>query len=182
MEDLFARIGRALELLTGNSTLNGEQREECVRLATELQQTDETINRIVSDRVQAAADDHGGRLAVLEQAKLHTDTVVFSKANLLALEASGDDEEELANIRRVFNGADPALFDHDGDGAAGGSEPAPATDDPAQMTIAQATAWLDENSVDHKGVTKVADLRDLVAASQKSLTTGQGSETVSGVG
>lgn len=164
MEDLLARVGLVLSHLIANSTIHGPQKEEAERLAAELQAFPGSINSMVEERVRAHVEAVQGRVDVLEEGKRKADFVVFSNANLESLEANGTDEEELANIRRTFGR--PDKFDRDGDGAPGGSMPAPPTDNPDEMTIAMAEAWLDERGVDRTGVTKRDDLRALVRKEQ----------------
>lgn len=62
MNDVFARIGAALTHLLSQSTVNGSQRDEVERLATELQQLETNMDTIVTERVQAASEALEGKL------------------------------------------------------------------------------------------------------------------------
>jgi hypothetical protein len=186
MDDIFARIGLTMGHLLSHSTVEGPARDEAARLIEELKATDVTIHRVVQERVAAEIEALAGKVNSHERKLNQVGAVTFSRANLASLEESGSDEEELVNLRRVFNGADPERFDHDGDGFAGGSLANPPTDDPEKMTIAQAKKWLDDNEVDYTGVTRVDDLRALVSgkmadiANAGALTAGSESATVAG--
>ena len=83
---------------------------------------------------------------------------------------AGESGKTLPVLLQANAGADPAKFDHDGDGAPGGGLPAAPTDDPAAMTAVQAKAWLDANGISYKSTARVAELRELVATSQAILS------------
>lgn len=189
MKDIYARVGTVLSHLLAASTVHGPAKQECERLITELMGTDASVDTAVQQRVTAAMDELSGRVAALEQGQDRVRSAVFSGAGQKALlDACGADTAAAEALKGLFNGADPAKFDHDQDGAAGGRAPNPPTDNPDEMTIAQAKAWLDEHGVDHAGLTKVADLRQLVKASMpageaapQTLTAGGGNDTVTPV-
>jgi hypothetical protein len=166
--DYFARIGLVLRDLTENSTLNGDKKAEALRLAAELEAASDDLVTIINDRVRATTEAQDGRIVVIEESRAKIEAVVFSTSNAasLGLEVPAPTDEEKARLKDLFNGADPRLFDHDGDGEPGGSEPAADTEDPDQMTVAQATEWLDAHEIDHKGVTLRDDLRQLVREAQ----------------
>lgn len=66
MEDVFARIGRAIEHLKGNSTLVGAPAEEVQRLSAELQSFEAGIGAQIREAVAKAMDEIIGRIASLE--------------------------------------------------------------------------------------------------------------------
>lgn len=173
MNDLFARTGIILEHLLNQSTLNGDVKAEGLRLAAELKVARDDIGRRIDERVQAAVEAVVGRLEALEAGKRAADAVVFSRANLSSLEGASDDPAEMERLWEVFNGADPARFDHDADGTPGGSTPAAPTDVVSEMTVAQLKAALDEKGIGYPSDARKADLQGLLAAAS-------GPETVSG--
>lgn len=128
MNDLFARIGTVLERLLSVSTVNGDARTEALRLCQELQSAPDDIAKQIDARVEANIEAAVGRLAALEQGKRQTDAIVFSTSNAksLGLPVPEPTKDEHDRLRELFNGADPAMFDHDGDGRPGGSLPEPA--------------------------------------------------------
>lgn len=205
MADYLSRIGTALRALTDNSTLNGDVRTEILRLSDELIACEDQFASMIRDRVRAEIEAVSGRLQALEEGKAKADAVIFSTAAAGALGVPGAppvSDADKERLRDIFNGADPTLFDHDGDGQPGGSlpvedpEPEPAaepepTPEPApepepepeavaaEMTIAEAEAWLDAHEVDRKGVTRRDDLRALVVDEQARLAEAAGKDTES---
>lgn len=141
MKDLFARVGTVLGHLLAASTVHGPAREESLRIIDELKASSDSIEDIVRERVRQELEGIHGKVVALEHDQLRT-------------------------REAVFNGAPPAAFDHDRDGNPGGSPPAPPTDNPDEMTVAQAKAWLDERSIEYPAAAKKAELVELVKAAQ----------------
>lgn len=56
MDDVFARIGLALERLLHQSTVHGPEKEEVARLAAELQAFEGSINTVINERILASSD------------------------------------------------------------------------------------------------------------------------------
>lgn len=213
MNDVFARIGLALQHLLDQSTCHGPAREEVARLATELQAFKEGVGALIDDRVRAAVEEAEGRVnstingsfealaSALEAAEIPftppqagtlpppapepapepgpstepapvggentdsggigTDTVVSVGGSDTIPAVAGADS--LAGTSdQAFNGADPAAFDHDGDGSAGGDTPNPPTDDPDLMTVAQLKAALDAKGVSYPSGALKAELVELL--------------------
>ena len=57
MDDVFARIGLALQHLLHQSTVHGPEREEVARLAAELKEFEGKINAAIDERINAALDE-----------------------------------------------------------------------------------------------------------------------------
>lgn len=62
MHDVFPRIGLAIQHLVYQSSINGPQKDEALRLAEELQSCDENLNEIVNARVAAALEGIEARI------------------------------------------------------------------------------------------------------------------------
>lgn len=62
MDDVFARIGLALERLLHQSTVHGPEKEEVARLAAELQRFEGSINTVINERILAATGASEGRV------------------------------------------------------------------------------------------------------------------------
>lgn len=183
MKDLFARIGTVLESLLVTSTVHGAARDEANRLVEELKGLDLSIEEVVADRVRAATEGLGGQVQALEEGQGRTSGILFSTAARNALLATTDSEEEHKKLEALFNGANPAAFDHDKDGNAGGSEAHPPTDNPDDMTVAQAKAWLDERQIEYPSGARRDELRELVKSKMPAPVTDGGTggpETAAG--
>lgn len=72
-------------------------------------------------------------------AKAAAEDTVSAPAEPEAPAAETTDAVQNQDDPSLFNGADPALFDHDGDGHAGGSLPKPDTDKPAPKAHVEPT-------------------------------------------
>ena len=165
MSDYFARIGRVLEALVSVSTINGDVKSDALALCAELKSASDNLTAAVEERVRAATETLAGQVSVLEQGRERVDAIVFSNAGrgVLLGDAGPSDEAEQARLRELFNGADPAKFDHDGVGGVGGSAPNPPTQNIDEMTVAQLKSVLDEQGRDYPATAKKADLQNLVA-------------------
>lgn len=191
MNDLFARSAIALEHLLSASTVHGPAKEETLRIIAELRDAPDNFGARVEERVRALAEQMDGRVTALEAGKRHSDAVVFSNANAasLGVSAAGVSDEERARLRDLFNGADPAAFDHDGNGQPGGSvpslptpEPTPAPvsvgdEAPGEMTVAELKAALDDKGIGYPSSARKADLQALLDESDITRT---GDDTLSG--
>lgn len=192
MNDYFARIGSVLAVLVTQSTLNGDFKQEALRLCDELRKAPDDFATHVAEQVGKAAEEVHGRLAALEEGKRRADAVVFSGplTSILTGDAVGISEEDRLAMRELFNGADPAAFDHDGDGFPGGSLPqdpeqtmpeadtlsAPAGGDTISapdvisteplavdaLTVAQLREELDSRQVGYPSDARKADLQKLL--------------------
>lgn len=185
MSDYFARIGRVLEAMVAVSTINGDLRAEANLLIAELKAAPDTLTTAVEDRVRAATEAIAGRVGVLEQGRERVDAIVFSNAGrgVLLGDAGPSDDAEKARLRELFNGADPAKFDHDGDGQPGGSTPAPApaTDFPTgaaidEMTVAELKVELAARDIPIPAKASKTDLQNLLAGVPDG-TAGAGAST-----
>lgn len=76
----------------------------------------------------------------------------------------------------VFNGAPAEAFDHDGDGAPGGSKPAPASDEIEGMTVAQLKNTLDGFEIGYPADAKKPELQAIL----RKAMAGAGDDTQSG--
>lgn len=186
MNDLFARVGVALQHLLEGSTLNGDVKADGLRLAKELQSAEVDINALVSERVRAEVEAITGRVAAVEGESRRTKDVLFSTETVAALDAALEHrpetrealaaifEERTLSVQEpasepqpdpeiiVTNGAEPNIFDHDGDGSPGGSEPRPPTDNLVEMTVAQLKEALDDLEVGYAASAKKAELQELL--------------------
>ena len=173
MSDYFARIGRVLEALVSVSTINGDVKSDALALCAELKSAPDNLTAAVEERVRAATETLAGQVSVLEQGRERVDAIVFSNAGrgVLLGDAGPSDDAEQAKLRALFNGADPAKFDHDGVGGPGGSLPAPPArviDFPAgaaidEMTVAELKVELGARDIPIPAKASKIDLQNLLA-------------------
>lgn len=149
MSDYFPRIGLVLQALVENSTLVAKA--DALRLCAELQEADDNLNQVVEERVAARLDEITGRVKAVEDDHRVTKDVVFAtdfQDAVLAGVVSGSDEDK--KLRALFNGADPAAFDHDGPGGS--------------LTKAEIVEALTAAKVEFDPKAKKADLQKLLEA------------------
>lgn len=170
MSDYFARIGRVLEALVSVSTINGDVKSDALALCAELKSAPDNLTAAVEERVRAATETLAGQVSVLEQGRERVDAIVFSNAGrgVLLGDAGPSDEAEQARLRELFNGADPAKFDHDGVGGPLPAPPAPVIDFPTgaaidEMTVAELKVELGARDIPIPAKAAKADLQNLLA-------------------
>ncbi len=170
MSDYFARIGRVLEALVSVSTINGDVKSDALALCAELKSAPDNLTAAVEERVRAATETLAGQVSVLEQGRERVDAIVFSNAGrgVLLGDAGPSDEAEQARLRELFNGADPAKFDHDGVGGSLPAPPAPVIDFPTgaaidEMTVAELKVELGARDIPIPAKASKIDLQNLLA-------------------
>ncbi len=188
MNDVFARIGLALENLAKVSTMNGAERTETMRLAAELQSFDAGIGRIVAEQVEKQADRLAGDITVLKQDSRAVKDVVFSDRLDALLKAGAIDQETVEKLftppaeapveaaaettaapvgaeteASTLTPAQIEALDLDDSGEAGGSLPQEPTDDPLEMTNAQLREAIEAKGGKAPSNATKAELQEILA-------------------